>query len=206
MIIIGVTGRMGSGKSTVAGMLRDLGCHVADADAIVRDGMKRNEKLYRLIVNEFGNEFLLEDGELDKSRFGDYIFADETERKRFERIIHKEVTEEIYRQMEYAKQNGYTVFVIDAPLLIEADMHKTCDSVWVVVSDMESDDTAVERVMNRSVHLTKEQIIKRLEAQKPISVLMGFADVIIYNNDSISCLRENVYKNYNKITASYLLP
>ncbi len=119
-VIAGLTGGIGSGKSTVAGMLEKLGATVVDADAIVHELQAPGEPLLDEIAAEFGPEVIDADGALDREALGAIVFRDPEARQRLNRIVHPKVGAEFARRLQAARDSGVALIVLDIPLLFEA--------------------------------------------------------------------------------------
>ncbi len=182
-MIIGLTGNIGSGKSTVSHRLAELGAEVIDADRVARDVVAPGTAGLRKVIREFGSGVLNDKGELDRARMASIVFNDPEARRRLEAIIHPEVNRVIGRRVsEYREGRGSApVLVVEVPLLIKSGMHGMMDEIWVVTAER---DVQVKRVMARS-GLSEDEVFKRLNAQMPQEVLCEYADRIIDNSGSI---------------------
>ena len=130
--VIGLTGPIGAGKSLVAGMLRELGAKVIDADAIVRDEQSRGTVGYSAIVQTFGTAVLGEDKEIDRAKLAAEVFADPKKLARLERIMHPRVIARILQARKMLKDND--VMIVEAIKLLESDLWNECDEIWIVVA------------------------------------------------------------------------
>lgn len=180
MKIIGLTGSIGAGKSTVARMLEKLGAAVIDADAAARAAVRPGTPGYQAVVARFGSSILNSDGTIDRKALGRRVFADARSRRTLEAIIHPTVRREMARRVEElrSKKPAPPAAVLDVPLLIETGMHLEVDSVWVVVADEEE---AVRRVMERD-GVQREDVLARLSHQMPQEEKASLAHVIIDNS------------------------
>lgn len=187
---LGLTGGIGSGKSTVAQMLQDLGAAVMDADAIARSVTAPAGAAMPDIAQEFGAEFLQADGALDRTRMRALVFADPAAKQRLEHIVHPRVGEETRRQTQAALAQGHTLLVFDVPLLVESrrwrqQVHR------VLVVDCEP-ATQIARVVARS-GLSHDEVSRIIAAQSPRDVRLRAADWVIYNEGlSLAALRAEV--------------
>lgn len=188
MFLIGLTGGIASGKSTVGRMLRDLGAPVFDADALVREVQEPGEPVFAAIVAEFGPEVVGPDGRLDRKALGARVFADAEQRRRLERIVHPAVRERMWARIAVARDRGEPAAVIDSPLLIEAGLHQQMDQVWVVYVD---DDTQLRRLMERDGY-TAAEAQQRIAAQMPLAEKVRLAHVVIDNRGSLESTRAQV--------------
>ena len=190
LAIIGLTGGIGSGKSTISRLLALRGGHILDADEINHGQMRPGMHAYREIVKQFGKRILLPSGEIDRRGLASVVFGDETLLQTLVDITHGHVIAATVLAIEALQTDnqGHRFIVIDAPLLIEANMHAICDAVWVVVSD---DETRVARVMARD-NLSREQVLSRMQKQIPQAALAGYADCLLDNNGGFDALERQV--------------
>ncbi len=178
MKVLGLTGSIASGKSTVSGILRLHGGYILDADEINHYNMLRGNRAYKEIIDVFGRAILDEDSEIDRSLLGEKVFSHKAKLSALEEIAHRHVKEYTLEKLKELEAEGTHVFcVIDAPLLIEANMQFYCDSVWLVFADTH---TRVKRLLSRN-NYTHEQALARINAQTPYSALLKHADTVIYN-------------------------
>ncbi|MDU1217939.1 MAG: dephospho-CoA kinase, partial [Streptococcus sp.] len=158
--IIGITGGIASGKSTVTNFLREKGFQVVDADAVVHQLQRPGGRLYQLLVQHFGQEIILENGELNRPLLASLIFSNPEEREWSKQTQGKIIREELAALREQLAQTE-TVFFMDIPLLFEQDYATWFDETWLVYVNR---DVQVERFMKRD-HLSKEVAESRLAAQ-----------------------------------------
>jgi dephospho-CoA kinase len=179
---IGLTGGIGSGKSTVARMFGDRGVEVIDADAIVRSVTAAGGSAIDSIANEFGSAFITPEGALDRERMRSFAFADPTARRRLERIVHPLVSAEATRKAGVAMASGHKAMVFDVPLLAEsAHWRRRVDHVLVVDC---CEDTQVARVVARN-GMAPDTVRQIIAAQAPRAFRLAAADAVICN-DSLS--------------------
>ena len=187
MLLVGLTGGIGSGKSTVAGMLEERGAVVLDADALARAVVEPGTPGHDLVVERFGANILAPGGDIDREALASIVFADPAARRDLEAIVHPEVRRLFAEECErYAESNAVVVF--SAPLLVETGMH-TAFQVLVVVSV--SVETQIERLM-RDRAMGEEQIRARIDAQLPLEDKAAVADVLIDNEGSREDLERQV--------------
>ncbi len=192
--IIGVTGGIGSGKSTVSGILQQLGAMVIDADIIAREIVKKGEKAFQQLVDYFGLQILGTDGELDRRRLAELAFNDREKLDALNSITHKYVSESIIKRVEAARleDNAGTV-VLDVPIPVEHGFLDVVDEVWVVTADM---DVRIKRVMERS-GFTYQEVYDRVQSQKRTQDYLSIANRVIFNNGGLEGLQEQVMELYN---------
>ena len=191
MKIIGITGGIGSGKSTVSGALRDLGAVVVDADVISRNVTAVGAKAYAELVEYFGNEIIGDNGELDRKKLAAISFNDKVKVHALNCITHKYIAEKLYDTVELIKNSGKSdIIVIDAAIPLEKGFLDLADEVWVVTCERE---TRIKRIMERS-GFTYEEAEDRINSQLRDEEYLNLADEILYNNDSLEALEQAVVK------------
>jgi dephospho-CoA kinase len=196
-MILGLTGGIATGKSTVASMLRERNIPVIDADQIARQVVEPGKPAYRAIVEHFGKQILLPDGTLDRKKLGEIIFSNEAERQVLNSIVHPEVRKMIREQAEQAIRAGEPIIVMDIPLLFESKLRHMVDKVVVVYVPF---DVQVRRLMERD-DSSEEQALKRIRAQMPIEDKREMADYVIDNQGSREETERQVEQLLAKIKA-----
>ena len=181
MLKVGVTGGIGSGKSTITKMLREKHFPIVDADIVAREVLIINSQVLSQIKEEFGYEFFDDKGELKRKEFGNYIFKSNTLRKKLERIMMPFIISEINHRINAYEENNCKLCFIDAPTLIENNLHTSMD---VVILVWVGSDVQIQRTMQRD-DITLEAAMDRIRAQMPIDEKKNFADFIINNEGSI---------------------
>ena len=177
--IIGITGGISSGKSTVTNFLRQQGFQVVDADAVVHQLQKPGGRLFEALVQHFGQEIILENGELNRPLLASLIFSNPDERE-WSRITQGEIIrEELATLRDQLAQTG-EIFFMDIPLLFEQDYVSWFDETWLVYVDR---DVQVERLMKRD-HLSKDEAEFRLAAQWPLEKKKDLTSHVLDNNGS----------------------
>jgi dephospho-CoA kinase len=175
---IGLTGGIGSGKSTVAGMLADCGAVVVDADAISRQTTAANGAAIAAIKQLFGSSFITPAGALDRDAMRQLVFSDPAAKLRLEAIIHPLVTAETVRQVRTAESAGARYIVFDVPLLVESGRWRDqVDQVLVVDC---TEERQISRVMARN-GWTREAVLKVMAGQASRAQRLAAADICIYN-------------------------
>jgi len=184
MKLVGLTGGIGSGKSTVAAMLRALGGTVVDADAIVHELQRKGTSLLAEMVEAFGPEILRADGELDRKALGDRVFRDPDARKRLGDLVHPKVGAEMMARVEAARAAGAPVVVMDVPLLLEGRQagaprgpYDCVVVVWV------PEAVQIERTVARDA-CERGEAERRVRAQMPLDEKRVLADHVIDNSGS----------------------
>lgn len=196
--IIGLVGGVGSGKSTVAAMLRDLGCVVADSDLFAREAL-RDPEIRKNITAWWGSDVLdPRSGEVDRGRIAAIVFADREQRKRLESLTHPWIERKRRELFESHTQAKPPAFVIDAPLLLEAGLAAECDAVIFIDAPA---DMRERRVQERS-HWTHDQWRSREAAQLPLDEKRRRADHVIVNSGDLNGLRAAVARTLAEIAAN----
>ncbi len=188
-MIIGLTGNMGSGKSTVSRILEKFGAFVIDADKLCRQLMEPGQPAYVEIVELFGDKILKGDGTINRRELASIVFANDSQLTALESITHNHVKAETHRLIELASQSNEGFIVIDAPLLIKAGMHTLCDRVWLVYS---GEETRISRIRLRD-NLSHHEIISRFSKQLSYEEQRVFADTVIENEGDFISLENEVY-------------
>jgi dephospho-CoA kinase len=180
-LMIGLTGGIASGKSTVAKMLRELEIPVIDADQIAREVVEVGEEAYLEIVKEFGEEILQEDRTIDRGKLGSIVFHNKEKRQLLNSIVHPAVRKKMLMQKEQYIRNGENTIVLDIPLLFESNLTHLVDKIIVVYVD---EHIQLQRLMERN-SLSKEEAEARMKAQMPLIEKVSKADAVINNNGTI---------------------
>lgn len=190
--LIGLTGGIATGKSTVSDILVEKGFKLIDADKIARDVVEKGKDAYFEVVNYFGESILLKNKEIDRKALGNLIFNDKDLRKTLNSIVHPYIFKEIKMQIEDISKENSLIF-LDIPLLFEEyklwkEYSIEFDEVWLVYSDK---STQINRLINRD-KISEIEAIKRIESQMPMEKKMEMATKIIYNNKDIKYLKRQV--------------
>lgn len=187
--IIGITGGIASGKSTVTNFLREKGLRVVDADAVVHQLQKPGGRLYQVLVQHFGQEIILENGELNRPLLASLIFSNPEEREWSKQTQGEIIREELAALRDQLTQTE-VIFFMDIPLLFEQDYASWFDETWLVYVNR---DVQVERFMKRD-YLSNEVAESRLAAQWSLEKKKDFASHVLDNNGSRDQLVAQVVK------------
>ncbi len=188
MLNIAITGGIGSGKSRVTGMIRSYGYTVIDADAMSREITSAGGKAMLYILENFGSEFINEDGSMNRAAMRDLIFRDPEKKKLLERGTTDVVLADIEAIRESSLKEGKKAVFYDIPLLYETGTEKDYDAVWVVTADRE---IRKERIMERD-HIEESVMDLMIDSQADDDMRVEKADHVIYNNGSLSELWRSV--------------
>ncbi|KAF8971914.1 dephospho-CoA kinase-domain-containing protein [Flammula alnicola] len=178
MLVIGLTGGIATGKSTVSSLLKASHIPIVDADVIARQVVEPGTSGLAKIKATFGNEVILPDGTLDRKKLGSIIFNDEVKRKKLNKIVHPAVRKAMLWQMLGYWIRGYKYCIMDVPLLIEGGLWQWVGLVVVVYC---SDELQLQRLMQRDGS-SREEASARLNSQLPISQKVPYADIVIDNS------------------------
>lgn len=196
MRIIGLTGSIASGKSTVTRALRELAAPVIDADAIVHELQQPGTPVTLAIAREFGPEVIRPDGSLDRAALGRIVFAEPSRRAALEAIVHPAVRERIWQEVERFRAEGRPAVVLDIPLLFESGWEQVVDEVWVVYVDRE---TQRARLIARD-RLEPGEADRRIAAQMDLESKRAGAHRVIDNRGSEAETREQVTAAWQAVT------
>ena len=194
--IIGLTGNIGTGKSTVRKMLEHLGAFGIDADALSHDAIARDSQGYTAAIEAFGSLILNSNADIDRARLGKLVFSDAAAMQILENIIHPLVSQAVDDLIMHANQ---PVIVIEAIKLLESDLTSQCDTVWVV--DVPQ-TVQVQRLMDKRHH-SREEALQRIHFQADPQIKIAAANVIILNDGSARKTWEQVLANWNKIPCTH---
>jgi dephospho-CoA kinase len=196
MLLVGLTGGIACGKSLVSSMFQGLGAYVIDADAIARDIVKPGFPALEKIVDEFGSEVLLPDGNLNRHHLAEAIFRDAGKRETLNAILHPRIfEEEERRRKEIVQKDPRAIIIFDAALLIETKAYELMDRVILVYVDKK---TQISRLVQRD-HLAREDALKRIESQMPLKEKRQFADYILDTSRSFQQVQEQVEKIFGEL-------
>jgi dephospho-CoA kinase len=190
MKVIGLTGGISSGKSTVAQFLAELGAVIIDADKVGHEAFKPGTELWREVVTAFGENILSASGEIDRKKLGEMVFASPERLSKLNEIMHPRMNEMVRARIEDYRRRGVAMVVLEAPLLIEAggDWAKLVDEIWVTIA---SEETVLKRLMERS-GLSKEESLARIRSQMPPAEKARRADVVINTESSLEEMKARV--------------
>ena len=194
MRVIGLTGGIGSGKSQVSAILRELGMPVIDADALTHSCQTRGQPVWAAIWQQFGWKILGANGEILRRKLGYLVFHDEGARKKLNQLVHPSVRALMTQGLEVFRQQGQPLAVLDVPLLIEGGLHKMVDEVWVVYADLPQQ---LSRIMERD-HVDITEAERRIGAQMPLAQKLHFAQVVIDNRGTLDELKDVVTQLWQK--------
>jgi dephospho-CoA kinase len=195
MKVIGLTGGIGSGKSTVAQFLAELGAVVIDADKVGHEAFKPATPAWNDVVAAFGKEVIAENGEVDRKKLGAIVFGSPEALQKLNRIMHSRMREMVREQIEEYRRQGVDVVVLEAPVLIEANWTPLVDEVWVTLAS----ESEVVRRLKEKRGLEEEQILARIHSQISSEERMKHASVVINNDGDLDEMKKKVKELWGRI-------
>lgn len=193
-LVIGLTGGIASGKSTVSQMIKEQGIRVVDADVIAKEAVAKGTPALQQIVQTFGEDVLLPNGELNRQQLGAIIFSDEDKRKQLNAIVHPEVRKEMLKQRDEGVSQQETFVVLDIPLLFESQLESLVDRIIVVYTTPE---LQLSRLMNRN-DLSEEEALNRIHSQQSLEEKCKKADRVIENTQDLAFIRKQLQNILNE--------
>ncbi len=196
MVVVGLTGGLATGKSTVAKLFQECGAVVIDADILARQVVQPGKPAWRDIVREYGRAVLQPDRTLDRQAIARIVFRHSPKLSALNRIVHPRVAREQARLVrELADKKPEAVVIYDAPLLIEAEAHKRMDKIVVVSADQPAQ---ISRLQVRN-HISRAEALRRIRAQIPLRKKLALADYVIDGTLSIERLRPTIRRIYSEV-------
>jgi dephospho-CoA kinase len=193
--VIGLTGGMGSGKSTVSQLLAEFGAVIIDADKVGHEAYQPNTKTWRDLVAAFGRQIVAQDGSIDRKKLGAIVFGSPEQLEHLNHIVHPRMFEMMKERIEQYRQQGVKVVVLDAAILFEANWTPLVDEIWVVIA---SESLVITRAKART-GLPEEQIRSRLNSQMPVEEKVKKANVVIQNDGTFEDLQVQVRNLWGKL-------
>ena len=194
MLVLGLTGKTGAGKSMVSSLLKERGCYIIDADKVAREILFPDSPVIEKQKETFGNDVVKYNGEVDRKILAQRAFSSREETERLNAITHPVIREKILDEIETAKIEEYEVCVIDAAALLESRIRNDCDCIAVVFAPM---DVRLKRIIERD-NMSVTDAKRRIDAQKEDEFYLRNADIIIIN-DGVTDFRNELSKLFNFI-------
>lgn len=194
MRVIGLTGGIGSGKSTVAGFLAELGVAVIDADRVGHEVLGKDGEARQQVIDAFGQGVVAPDGKVDRKKLGDVVFGNQEALSRLNRIMHPRISQAVETQLEQYRRRGMDKVVIEAPLLIEAGWGEKVNEVWLT--------TAPEAIILKrlkAMGMSHSESMARIHSQLPDRERRKHADVVIDTDCSLDELKAKVDKLWQEV-------
>ncbi len=187
-LVIGLTGSIGTGKSTIAKMFQARNIPVIDADLIAREVVEPGKEAYRKIVEAFGEEVLQEDRSLDRKKLGALVFSDDTKRERLNAIVHPAIRKEMLAQRDRYIAEDAACVVLDIPLLYESKLTHFVEKVIVVYTEP---DVQLQRILERD-SISEKEALQRIRSQIDVKEKAKWADAVIDNNGTIEASEQQL--------------
>lgn len=197
MIIIGITGSFGTGKTTVTKCFKQLGAKIIDADRIAHILIKANAPTYKSLIGSFGRDILKNKSqEIDRCKLAKIVFGNKRLLQRLSRILHPAIIQRIKQEVKLIKvRSSRAIIIIDAPLLIEAGLLNLVDKLIVVAADK---NTQISRI-KKNKGLSKNEIEARINAQLPLSEKIKSADYVVDNSGSLTYTKKQVKEIWDEL-------
>jgi len=195
MKVIGLTGGIGSGKSTVARFLAEQGAVILDADAMGHEALKSNSEVQEQVMAAFGKDIVTTSGEIDRKKLGEVVFNNPEARNQLNRIMHPPMFDMTKTRLTEYQRQGVAIVILEAPLLVEAGWTPLVDEVWVTVAP---EVTIIRRLRERT-GLSEAESQARIQAQLSSADRIKHADVVIDTDCSLDELRGNVQELWQRL-------
>ncbi len=195
-LVVGLTGGMGCGQTTVAKFFEKWGARVVNADLIAKQVVDEDEEVKRELEKAFGKRIFYRNRKLNRKLLARIVFEDESKTRRLNRIVHPRMVSRIIEKIEQARETGrYPIIAIDAALLYELNLEHMFDAMIVVSSKMQN---RIKRIQERD-RLSEREIIHRIQRQLPIEDKMKWADFVIENNGTLQDLERRSRAVYHRL-------
>ena len=196
MLKVGLTGGLGSGKSTASKFFNNLGAFILDADNAAKKLIESSKKVKNELIKEFGTDIMDANSNVDKKKLARIAFQDEDHQQRLNYVVHPHIHNAIDKSFnEILDQNNHKLFIVDAALIYESGYDAHLDYVIVVTAQLKH---RMERALNRNT-LTREEILKRIEFQWPEEDKTGLADFVIHNDGTEAELNDQIVELFKKL-------
>ena len=188
MLVVGLTGSIGTGKSEATRILQELGAGVINADQVGHEAYTPHSESWNEVVDAFGRDILQPNGEIDRSKLGAIVFSDSGQMAKLNGIMHPRIAGMVAEKIEQMRSQGIQAAVVEAALLFEAGWETLVDEVWTTASPLE---LVFQRLMSRN-GLDEEEVRKRLASQMDIQERLDRSDVVVDNSGGVAALEETV--------------
>ncbi len=192
--LIGITGGIGSGQTTVANIFKNLGCKVINVDEKAKQAIKRDASLRKELREEFGNAIFTRDGKLNRKKLASIVFNDPDQLKKLNRMVHPRMVSSVVEEMETARFSGkYPLVIVDAALIYEIHIEQLFDYIIVVYTGL---NKRISRLKERD-NMDRAEAMVRIRQQLPLEEKKDWADFVIDNNRSVQELEKQVKHLFN---------
>ena len=198
MKVIGLTGGISSGKSTVSQFLAELGAVIIDADKIGHEVLKPDSEVWREVVAAFGRQIITTNGEINREKLGEIVFSNSEARARLNQIMHPRIYDMVKTRLDEYRRQEAGIVVLEAPLLLEAGWTSLVDEVWVTTA---SEATVLKRLRERT-GLSEKESLARIHSQLPAEERVKHADVVINADCSLGELEAKVKELWQELQAN----
>ena len=188
MLVIGLTGGIGTGKSEVARLLQSLGASVISADEVGHEAYAPDSESWREVVDTFGKEILQPSGEIDRQKLGAIVFSDPQQLEKLNAIMHPRMARMVADRIQVLRDQGASTVVVEAALLFEAGWDSLVDEVWTTDSSVES---VVERLQARN-GMDEKEARRRIDSQMDPAERIERSDLVVDNSSDVSALEQTV--------------
>ncbi len=194
MLILGLTGKTGAGKSMISSHLKERDCYIIDADKVAREILEKGSPVIRKLQETFGDDIVKYNGEVDRSLLASRAFSSREETEKLNAVTHPAIREKILEEIDTAKIEEYRVCVIDAAALLESEIRNDCDFIAVVFAPV---DVRLKRIIGRD-NISVTDAKRRIDAQREDEFYLKNADIIIIN-DGVTDFESELNKLFNFI-------
>jgi len=201
MKVIGLTGGIGSGKSTVSRFLAELGAVIIDADKVGHEAFKPGTELWREVVAAFGQQIVTPSGDIDRKKLGEIVFGNPELLSRLNQIMHPRMHRMVEARIEEYRRQGVMVVVLEAALLLEAGWTSLVDEVWVTVA---TESTVLRRLEQRA-GLSEQESLARIRSQLSSEKRAKHADVVINNEGDLDELKAKVKEQWQRLVPCQII-
>ena len=195
MIVIGITGNLGSGKSAVCQILASLGVTIIDADKLAHEAYQPHSQTWQELINTFGKDILKANEEIDRQKLAQIVFSDPAALARLNKIVHPETHRMVKQRIEVYRRQGAKAIALEAALLIEAGWMNLVDNLWLVIAP---EDVVIQRLTEHKGS-DRAETLARLKSQTPPEEKIKYADEIIYNDSDLDQLEVKITELWHKL-------
>ena len=195
MRVIGLTGGIGSGKSTASRFLAELGAAVIDADKVGHELLKPNTKIWQQLAAAFGKQILTSNGEINRKKLGRLVFGNPRRLDLLSQLMHPEIKKAVKVQLLEYQRQGASVAILEAPLLVEAGWTELVDEVWVTTAS----ETTVLKRLKQQLGLSRKESLARIRSQLPLEERLKHADVVLNTELALDELRAKINELWQRL-------